>query len=599
MNINNLFLKRNTSVVFFAVLLNFTAFAQSQKNGIPLLPQGVKELTNSGNQASGKLVELGDGSSAVSLQVSTFNTASKNNDWKTDIKKEIDRGDILWLHLKARCLQSKRETGEAFVEIYLNRIVEGKYLWPPLLERGESIGSKWVNIDIPFKAENSVHGGDFSSLVLNFGNMPQVVEIKDLTLINYKQTVKYSDLPKSRVRYIGDEPNAAWRKGAAERIEKYRRGNLSVKVVNKKGKPVKDAKITINLTRLDFGIGTATDSERILDTSYLRGVKYRDTLFKYFNKVVLENEIKWQTWGRRDKKRTFTALDTFKARNIPVRGHVMVWPSFEHSPPAIRKLQGDTSAMSGYIVNSIAGQTRELKGQFTEWDVINEPYAHHDYLDLLGRHKMIEWFKVARRGEPNVKLFLNDYTMFHGEGPRSASEKFFENIKYLQDNGAPIEAIGEQGHIGGSPPGMGYIISRLDRFAELGLPIQISEFDITSDDDDFKSRYMKDFMTAVFSHPSVTGFMQWGFWESQHWIPAAALWNKDWSIRPQGKAFTDVVAKEWTTHAKGLSDSNGKFNIRGFNGTYTVTVKKRNKTITKNTVLSSKGNSLTVELDYL
>jgi len=35
-------------------------------------------------------------------------------------------------------------------------------------------------------------------------------------------------------------------------------------------------------------------------------------------------------------------------------------------------------------------------------------------------------------------------------------------------------------------------------------------------------------MTAVFSHPSTTGIVQWGFWGKAHWIPAGALWDKNW-----------------------------------------------------------------------
>lgn len=123
---------------------------------------------------------------------------------------------------------------------------------------------------------------------------------------------------------------------------------------------------------------------------------------------------------------------------------------------------------------------------------------------------MVDWFRAARVGAPGVTLFLNDYTMFQGEGPNSPSGKFFENAKFLKESGAPIDAIGEQGHIGGTPPGIEYILSWLDRFAKLGLPIQISEFDITSDDDDFKARYLHDFMTALYIHPATIGLIQWG-----------------------------------------------------------------------------------------
>lgn len=217
----------------------------------------------------------------------------------------------------------------------------------------------------------------------------------------------------------------------------------------------------------------------------------------------------------------------------------MVWPSWQHSPNLVEFRQ-DTAALSAAILSLISDQTTVMKGQFAEWDVVKEPFAHHDIMDSLGgKRKLVEWFRVARKNTPGVRLFLNEYTMFHSEG--KGSDDFYNNVQYLLDNKAPLEGIGEQGHIGGTPPGIEFIISKLDRFDKFGLPIQISEFDITSDDDDFKARYMRNFMTAIFSHPATIGFIQWGFWEKAHWIPAAALWDKDWHLRPQGEVFTHLV----------------------------------------------------------
>lgn len=87
---------------------------------------------------------------------------------------------------------------------------------------------------------------------------------------------------------------------------------------------------------------------------------------------------------------------------------------------------------------------------------------------------MVDWFKRARAGEPTAKLFLNDYTMFFADGPASPSQPFYDNIKFLKEEGAPIDAIGEQGHIGGNQPAIPIVIERLNRFTGLGLPIQIS-----------------------------------------------------------------------------------------------------------------------------
>lgn len=69
----------------------------------------------------------------------------------------------------------------------------------------------------------------------------------------------------------------------------------------------------------------------------------------------------------------------------------------------------------------------------------------------------------------------------------------------------------------------GIRIAILDKFSRLGLPIQISEFGMDTDDAQLQSDYRRDFMTAAFSEPSVIGVVQWGFWEKAHWLPRAVL----------------------------------------------------------------------------
>lgn len=434
------------------------------------------------------------------------------------------------------------------------------------------------------------------SFVLKCGTEPQIFEFGDLTLINYEQSAKYSDLPRSVVRYDGDSPDAAWRKAAAERIEKYRKGNLQVCVVDKKGKPVQGATVEVRLKKHSFAWGTATTSNTLLDTVSPDAKKYRDTLITYFNKVVFENEMKAKYWQRYDHNKTLLAAKWLKKQDIVIRGHVMVWPSWQHSPHLL-SLKNNTSVLQQSILATIRDQTTIMRGQFTEWDVVNETYAHHELVDLLGNNAMINWFKAARAVAPGVKLFLNDYTMFHGNGKGSPSEIFYENVKFLKEHGALIDAIGEQSHIGGTPPGIDYIISKLDHFSELGLPIQISEFDITSDDDDFKARYMRDYMTALFSHPNTIGLVQWGFWGKQHWIPASALWDNDWNLKPQGKVFTNLIKNVWSTHEKGITGKDGKLQVRGFNGDYEIVIKKGNKEIKQQTNLTSNGEIITARLD--
>ncbi|SOD99311.1 endo-1,4-beta-xylanase [Spirosoma fluviale] len=509
------------------------------------------------------------------------------------IDSDVQKGDVLLLSFYSRSLQSRKETGESFIEISLDRVIGGKYTWPPLIERGMSFGSVWTLTQIPFVASREVTKGDLS-LVIKCGSFPQQFELGQLTLVNYKQSKQLADLPRSIVHYDGDAPDAAWRKAAADRIEKYRKGDLTVRVLNASGKPVNNASVSVRLAKSAFAWGTATNSKMLLDSISPDAKTYRDTLLRYFNKVVFENEMKSKNWATTDHDQTKKAVAWLRTHNIPARGHVMVWPSWQHSPHLVR-YQRDKAALGETIMNQIADQTAVMKDQFVEWDVINEPFAHHSIIDSLGgKNVMVSWFNAARKNTPGVKLFLNEYTMFHAEG--GGSDSFYNYVKFLKDQHAPIDGIGEQAHIGGTPPGIELVLKRLDRFAEFGLPIQISEFDITSDDDDFKARYMRDFMTALFSHPATTGFVQWGFWEKAHWIPAGALWDKDWNLRAHGKVFTDLVGKTWTTHETGVTRKTGEYKVRGFTGDYDIVVTVNGKSVRKNYTLDRTGGAVEIRL---
>jgi endo-1,4-beta-xylanase len=512
------------------------------------------------------------------------------------ITKPLKKGDVLWLSFMARKIESKRETGDVFFEARVDQLANGKYKWPSHLDRGISVGPEWTAVQIPFVMEKDA-AVDEARFLLRLDTYEQIFEISPITLINYGDEVKVSDLPRSQVRYAGWEPDAAWRQAAADRIEKIRKGDITVKVLDKNNEPVSGADVRIQMTRNAYNWGTAVDAEDF-DLSP-KGDKYREVLKKNFNQVVHENDLKMWRWAKQTPEQRGAKAKKMnvwlRENGFSVRGHVMVWPGWTHAG-ALKPLKDDPDAMRKAVLDHISEQTTVMKGEFQEWDVINEVLAHHDVVDIVGKQEMIAWFKAARTGAPEVKLFYNEYTMFHGKGEKSDSQKFYDLVKYLKDNGAPIDVIGEQAHIGGTPPAIESVLERLDYFSKLGLPIQISEFDINSSDDDFKANYTRDFMTAIYSHPNTVGFVQWGFWEGRHWFPIAALWNRDWTIRKQGQVYSDLVTKTWWTDVNAKTDKTGTSKVRGFTGEYEISVTRDGKVTTKKVSVDNNGSSVEIRL---
>jgi GH35 family endo-1,4-beta-xylanase len=540
--------------------------------GTPLLSSDLKSLGYFGKaDAASTVHEVPVAGQAFTraLRVDTYSAAQPGNSgFQAHISMPIKKGDILWISFRSRCLKSTKESGGAFFQLHFDRLVEGKYKWPPHLERGVSFGREWTETSIPFEMDSNVTP-DQVQLTIQFDSYRQSFEIGPITFIDYGPDVKLSDLPRSVVKYEGGEPDAPWRAAAEQRIEKIRKGDLVLKVTDAAGAPLVGAKVSLHMKRIAFDFGTAISSRILLDRTSPDSRKYREILAKYFNQAVFENEMKWPAWAKPNfsPAPTLEALDWLDQHDLTARGHCMVWPNWNHLPAFMADLKGDKDALRKAVLDHIDQQTHAMKGRFVQWDVTNELYANHALLDILGRDEMVDWYRAAHAGDPNVRLYYNEYTMF-----LSYWQHCYEDLKYLKEKGAPIGGLGEQAHIGGTPPPIPLVLSRLDKFAELGLPITITEFDITSNDEDFQARYLRDFMTAVFSHPAVVGFVQWGFWEGDHWVADAALWRKDWTLRKHGEAFTHLVGKVWRTDADGATDAGGNFKTRAFYGSYQVSI---------------------------
>jgi hypothetical protein len=151
-----------------------------------------------------------------------------------------------------------------------------------------------------------------------------------------------------------------------------------------------------------------------------------------------------------------------------------------------------------------------------------------------------------------------------------------------------------QGHFGSnitSPPNL---LKILDRFAGLGLRIKVTELDMQMSDEALRADYFRDFFIALFSHESVDAILQWGFWEGSHWIPSSALYARDWTVRPHGKVFEDLMKREWKTDVTGKTDAAGRLVIRGFKGTYNVTADLSGKSHSATVAIGNGGGQVTL-----
>jgi len=225
--------------------------------------------------------------------------------------------------------------------------------------------------------------------------------------------------------------------------------------------------------------------------------------------------------------------------------------------------------------------------------VLNEPFDNHDVMDILGRGVMVDWFELAQQAAPEARLYINDYAILAAGGRTdTAHQAYYEDtIRFLLEQGAPLEGIGMQGHFGENVTPPETVLQLLDRFGQFGLPIQITEFDVDTRDEQLQADYTRDFMTAVFSHPAVNGFVMWGFWEGAHWRPESALFRRDWSERPNAAAYRERVFDRWRTEVEAVTDGEGRITTRGFLGDYTAKIQPPSASATEFEFLLPKGGT--------
>ena len=439
------------------------------------------------------------------------------------------------------------------------------------------------------------YGIDALTWGFHLANQAQTIEMGGFTAINFNNTANVDDLPEeiNNQLYDGSDPNAPWRVEAANRIEQLRKANLSITAMDSNGMPVADAPIAVSMLRHDFEFGTAIQANKINGNSGSNPI-YQERLLNLdgqghgFNAVVFENDLKWDAWEAgwaSSPDEVANAVQWLRDNDMVVRGHTLVWPGNSFLPDDIVNNINNV----GYVKNRINEHIEEIMnypgiaGEIQEWDVLNEVVVNDDIANAFsgnsgyttGRELYAEIFEKARTEDAETGLWLNDYVTLTLN--QTAGDNQYELLKqYAQeliDAGTDIEGIGFQAHIGGFPNGIPSVLNTLDDFYDdLGLRAKITEFDLPEIvSEELAATYLRDFLTAVFSHPSVDGFYFWSFWDGATYMnPGANLYNFNWSGTPAKDAFVDLLFNEWWTDDTFTSSDQGIAEGNVFKGLYEI-----------------------------
>jgi GH35 family endo-1,4-beta-xylanase len=211
---------------------------------------------------------------------------------------------------------------------------------------------------------------------------------------------------------------------------------------------------------------------------------YTSLLASQFNYVTPENETKWGSLQPVDAQHwNFSQADAIvqAARNAnqAVKGHAFIWhnqlPNFVDDSLSKHELK---KLMERHIQRTLD----HFDDKMFAWDVVNEAIADDGTLrDSVFSRKfgdafIADAFKMADRGHHRAKLFYNDYGI---ETVNAKSDAVYALLHKLRRNHVPVDGVGFQMHVDARfAPSVAELVQNLQRFAALGLDINISEMDV-------------------------------------------------------------------------------------------------------------------------
>ncbi|MEV0015504.1 endo-1,4-beta-xylanase [Streptomyces tendae] len=255
--------------------------------------------------------------------------------------------------------------------------------------------------------------------------------------------------------------------------------------------------------------------------NHLGEADYAATLDREFSSVTPENEMKWDaTEPSRD---TFTfgsadrIVDHAQSQGMDVRGHTLVWHS--QLPSWVGSLGASDlrTAMNDHI-NGLMGH---YKGEIHSWDVVNEAFQDggsgarrsSPFQDKLGNGFIEEAFRTARAADPAAKLCYNDYNT---DGVNAKSNAVYDMVEDFKSRGVPIDCVGFQSHFNSNSPVPSDYRQNLQRFADLGVDVQITELDIEGSGSAQAANYTK-VVEACLAVSRCTGMTVWGVTDKYSW----------------------------------------------------------------------------------
>jgi GH35 family endo-1,4-beta-xylanase/enterochelin esterase-like enzyme len=211
---------------------------------------------------------------------------------------------------------------------------------------------------------------------------------------------------------------------------------------------------------------------------------------EHFNAVTPENCMKPGPIHPEEERWQFEQADALvdwaRQNAMSIHGHTLVW----HAQTRDWFFRdGDKDRVTERLKDHIQTLVGRYRTRIQSWDVVNEAIndggneqtsqtenlRDSPWMQAIGPEFLTLAFKFAHQADPDAILYYNDYNI--ESGPKHASSLVL--LKRLLNDGAPIHAVGIQGHWRSGSIPFDDIDRAISDYASLGLKVSITEIDVT------------------------------------------------------------------------------------------------------------------------
>ena len=406
-----------------------------------------------------------------------------------------------------------------------------------------------------------------------------------------------------------------WRalaEGTDEAIEKYRKADARWRLLDREGRPLANRKVRVEQRESAFTWGfnswswmNAMEHGRFFTMPERHRREARTALF---NSIILlhywaektpdDAPVSEEYQGEIDYELLESMVNWCRGHGLRCKGHPLFWPVPKALPEWLGKYDPETRWK--FVEVRIRQITSRFRGRITQYDLSNEMLWEPLLANTARRHwphiepveaiaadhaRILGW---AREEDPDAVYLLNEYGLVAGETDplpvkdqegREVTrdlqvERYLRLVEEMRKRGQAPDAAGLQ-----TAPGEWEALSAfrrtIDRLAETGLPVHITEFRPNTkgldeaglpdgERDELLADYLETAYRLSFAHPACEAFYLWDHGILTRGRRRTAIWER----------LHRLLQEEWKTSLETETDGDGWIRFRGFAGGYRILLER-------------------------